>query len=509
MGNATYAEPGSGVVTVAVNYADGSNLFTNKTGFSVADAPLTDSYALITFDAVEGISTGSVVMATFTDCDPFATLSDYNTNVDWGGNVIGTPSVAVQFVSSSATASNWEVVGSTTYAEAGHYTPTVTVNDVDGSSVQTKQSSFDVADAALTDSTPPTTISGTEGLANTNVVLMTFSDANPFAPPSDYSVTSLDWGGTLAGTTPTVSIVTDPSYVGAGSGWKVVADTVTYAEKGLYTVSLTVHDDDGSNVSTSQTQFRVADAALTDSTPAATINATAGVASTNVVVMTFVDANPFASAGEYSVTSLDWGGTLAGTAPTVNIVTDPSYVGSGSGWKVVADTVTYAVHGTDTVSLTVHDTDGQNASTNQTKFSVALLAGGDLTDTTPSNTFNAVEGSTTGSVILATFTDGDPAASLADFSASVNWSGTVVGTPSVAVQFVSSSASDSAWEVLGSATFAEKGTYTTIVTINDTDGSRITTTQSSFSVADARAHRQHAANNGRREPKDWPARMSS
>ncbi len=223
---------------------------------------------------------------------------------------------------------------------------------------------------------------------------MTFVDANPFASAGDYSVTNLDWGTTLAGTLPTVSIVTDPSYVGPGSGWKVVADTVTYAEKGLFTVSPTIHDDDGSNASTRQTQFNVADAALTDSTPATTVDATEGLATTNVVVMTFTDANPFAAAGDFSISSLNWGGTLAGTLPTMSIVADPAYVGSGSGWKVVADTVTYAGQGTFTVSLTVHDAGGSDVSTSQTTF--------DTLQVTSPFPFSGEYGVTGGSPALAT-----------------------------------------------------------------------------------------------------------
>jgi titin len=138
----------------------------------------------------------------------------------------------------------------------------LTVSDNAGNSITTSNTTISVDDAPLTDTTPATSIDVTEGLANTNVVLMTFSDANPSAPAGDFSVTNLNWGGTLAGTNPAVTVVPDPSYSGSGSGWKVVADAVTYAEPGTYAVSLTVHDEDGTDVATSQTSFNVADDGL-------------------------------------------------------------------------------------------------------------------------------------------------------------------------------------------------------------------------------------------------------
>ncbi len=119
-----------------------------------------------------------------------------------------------------------------------------------------------------------------------------------------------------------------------------MADTLTYRTAGTYNVALTVHDAGGNDVSTTGTSVSVADAALTDTTPTATVNGTEGLANTNVTLMTFTDANPFAAAGDFSVTSHNYGGTLAGTAPTLSIVADGSFSGSGTGWKVVADTLT-------------------------------------------------------------------------------------------------------------------------------------------------------------------------
>src|SRR4029079_4350352 len=127
----------------------------------------------------------------------------------------------------------------------------------------------------------------------TTVTLMTFTDADAFAVAGDFSVSSHNYGGTLAGTTPTLSIVVDGSYSGSGTGWKVVADTLTYRTAGTYNVAITVHDAGGNDVSTTGTSFSMADAAVTDTTPTATVNGTEGVAKTTVTLMTFTDANAF------------------------------------------------------------------------------------------------------------------------------------------------------------------------------------------------------------------------
>ena len=222
--------------------------------------------------------------------------------------------------------------------------------------------------------TVPKTQAAFEGNCVTNVVLGAFIDSYSSTVSADFSLTDVNWGGILAGTPPKLSVISDPSYVGSGSGWKVVADTVTYAEKGTYPVSLNVADVAGGTITLSQTSFNVADAPLSDTTLARTINTIEGQANTNVVLMTFTDANPFAPVGDFSATNFNWVGTLAGTLPTISLVRDTSYVGSGSGWKVVADTVTFGHAGSYSVALTAKDVDGSTISTNKTSFSVASSA---------------------------------------------------------------------------------------------------------------------------------------
>ena len=110
--------------------------------------------------------------------------SDFTPTVNWGGTVTGTPAVSVQLVSQTATGSTWEVVGNATYANAGIATPTVTVTDATGSSVQTSHVSFDVfapSQTVLTDTTPVVTVKAVVGTSTGNVALARFTDAIPAA----------------------------------------------------------------------------------------------------------------------------------------------------------------------------------------------------------------------------------------------------------------------------------------------------------------------------------------
>ncbi len=487
----TYRTTGTYTVALTVHDAGGNNVSTTGTSFSMADAALTDTTPVATVNGTEGVAQTNVTLMTFTDANPFAPAGDFSVSShNYGGTLAGTaPTLSIVADSSySGSGTGWKVVADTlTYRTAGTYNVALTVHDAGGNNVSTTGTSFSMADAALADTTPVATIDGTEGVALTNVTLMTFTDADPYAVAGDFSVTSQNFGGTLAGTAPTLSIVADGSYSGSGTGWKVVADTLTYRTAGTYNVALTVHDAGGNDVSTTgTTSFSMADAALTDTTPVATIDGTEGVAQTNVTLMTFTDADPFAVAGDFSVSSQNFGGTLAGTAPTLSIVADGSYSGSGTGWKVVADTLTYRTAGTYNVALTVHDAGGNNVSTTGTSFSMADAA---LTDTTPTATINGTEGVAQTNVVLMTFTDADSFAVAGDFSVtSHNYGATPAGTaPTLSIVVDGSySGSGSGWKVVADTlTYAEPGTYNVALTVHDAGGNDVSTTGTSFSMADA------------------------
>lgn len=177
--------------------------------------------------------------------------------------------------------------------------------------------------------------------------------------------------------------------------------------------------------------------------------------------------------------SVNWGGTTIGT-PTVSVQL-VSRSATGSTWQVVGS-ATYAQSGDYTVATTVNDAIGNTIQTNQTGFRVADSS---LTNTTPNATFNAIEGQNSGNSVLATFVDSDPSAAQSGFAASVNWGGAVVGTPAVSVELVSRSGTGSTWQVVGNATYAQEGTFTVEVSVTDAAGSAVETGNTVFHVSNA------------------------
>ncbi|MBS0262122.1 MAG: hypothetical protein JSS02_09215 [Planctomycetes bacterium] len=385
-------------------------------------------------------------------------------------------------------------------------TPTLTVFEIDGSSVFTTDGipmdhvvlfmqgpswrpewttffdDFQFIPATDLDVTATAACSAIEGTPAKNITLLTFSDANPNVTAGNFSVSNVNWGTTLVGVTPSLSIVPNLAYTGPGSSWNVVANNVTYAEAGTYPVSITLNDSDGSSVDVSGITFNVTDAALMDTTPINSIPATEGVAKSGVTLMTFADGNPQASIADFSIKQLGWGGPLTGPAPIVSIIKDPAYSGPGSGWKVIADNTAYREPGRYTVSVTVHDRDGSDVSATHTSFNVADAPLGDLTT---KRTWTSVEGHNTNSVVLMTFIDENPYASVADYTVNVNWGGQTVGAPIAGLQRVSVSTAGSVWEVVGSTIYPEEGLFTLNVQVRDSDGAVVQSSQTKVSVVDA------------------------
>src|SRR5262249_26556023 len=130
------ADPHNGSVVV-----DGHSIsYSNMSGFEMSPGDLTPTTpANNTVNCIEGNAFSNQVLTTFDDANPHATAADFRvTSVSYTGNPTFTsgPTYVVQSASSaSGGKSHWQVVVSGTVAEAGNYTATVNVSDVDGSTV--------------------------------------------------------------------------------------------------------------------------------------------------------------------------------------------------------------------------------------------------------------------------------------------------------------------------------------------------------------------------------------
>ncbi len=218
---------GTTTVTCTVSDNDDTNSPVSQS-FSVTVLPVL-SATVSSVTATEGSSFSGVV-ATGT---AYGTSNPLTATISWGDGSSSAGSVTLNSDGS------YSVSGSHTYAEEGSYALAVMVKD-SGNLSTTANGTAKVADAALT-----LTIFAASSLPHRSAgVAATFTDADPAGQVSDYTAT-VNWGD---GTTSTVKVVKNP----LGKGFVLAADH-SYTNAGTYTLTLTVTDQGGSQVSKSAT----------------------------------------------------------------------------------------------------------------------------------------------------------------------------------------------------------------------------------------------------------------
>jgi hypothetical protein len=496
-GSHTYSEKGSFNVQVTVTDDDGNTVTTgqaaaNTVTFLVLDAALTDTTSTTgpySYTTTEGhsIPGGPVLVATFADNNPSAPISDFpstNLLIDWGD---GTPTTqgTVTFLGASATQSFWGVLGDHTYGEptGSPYSVKVHVTDVDGSAIITSGTTVFVNDEVLSDITPQAPgqaeYDPVEGNSSGNQIVATFTDNNPNAPASDFPSSNLviNWGDNTT-SNGTIQLVSRSSSI---STWNVIGSH-TYAELGQFNISVTITDVDGSTLTTpsgagTQVVEDVQDAPLTDATPNQTFTAVEGNSTGTIVVAVFNDHNPSAPASDFGNglptpnLLIDWGDSTTSNGSIVQIA--PSAAGVST-WEVLGSH-TYDDFGTFSVHVMVTDADGAILpTTNGTHINVADAA---LADVAVQTTYNACANTSTGSQVVATFTDNNPFATSSDFSAVIHWGDNTTS-------FVGSGAfsevgfnppTNSTWNLNAGHTYLHAGIFNVSVTIMDEDGATLNT----------------------------------
>lgn len=190
-------------------------------------------------------------------------------------------------------------------------------------------------------------------------------------------------------------------------------------------------------------------------------------------VATLTDGDATAS-GDFSAT-ISWGDGSQSAGTVVPVSGQPTHF-------TVDGTHTYADEGNFTQNITVTDSDSGTVSTTSTAAvaDAALAGAGGFTLTGTEGPTSLLGGGTDNAPVsgtVATFTDANPAAAAADFTASIAW-----GDGSTSAGTVSGSAGGP-FSVAGSHSYAEDGTYPISVTITDDGGSRAAAT-STASIAD-------------------------
>jgi titin len=336
-------------VQVQVTNARGGSAISSPVTLTVNDVPVSNlSLSLASSSINEGSSaslSGSFTNPSAVDANTLVINwgdGSANTTVTLPAGAITFSGITHQYLEESAGQPN------------GSFPISVTVSDNEGGQASAS-SSIQVNDAPLSDTTTATAISATEGASTGDVVVGTFTDADPNAAPGDYTAT-IFWGDN---TSSAASSITE------SNGTFSVHGSHTYAEEGTYHPYAVVTDNEGnpslttgrSSVTTSQTlvAITVADAALSATGTAVTpVTKTAFTG----VVASFTDADPNGSAGDYAAT-ITWGDghTSAGTIAA-----------NGSGGFTVTGTNTYAADGIYAITVTIKDAGGSSTTANSTAY---------------------------------------------------------------------------------------------------------------------------------------------
>jgi hypothetical protein len=315
-----YTNAGSFPLTVDIydnggSWAEATSTATISGALSAQSVPIT---------ATEGTSTGSVLVATFTDTGSTGNPGDYTVSVNWGDGHISNGSVA------SNGSGGFNITGSNTYGTAGQFPIAILITNIRGAKA-TLTSAVAVSDAALT--ATGTTLTGTPGAALSTVTVAQFTDPNANGALTDYSA-SIDWGD---GNTSDGVITLESGNTFAVSG------TNTYVQPGTYTVTVFISDVGGASIiSTSTVTVASAPPVITG------LSALGGPTSGGVLVTIFGTALSGATAVSFGGTAatqfqVNADGSIGAVAPahaagTVDItVTTPA----GSSSPTAADQYSY------------------------------------------------------------------------------------------------------------------------------------------------------------------------
>jgi PhoPQ-activated pathogenicity-related protein len=278
---------------------------------------------------------------------------------------------------------------------------------------------------------------------------------SPF--PASGTATGTD-GGSVNGTF-SFTYCDGPTASGKGS-------SVAPTHAGTFTVvaSFTSADPNYTDAQSAPLTFSITSNDLPLTASASTITARPGLAFTGRVAK-FTDADTHAGAADFTAT-IDWGD---GNTSTGIISADKA------GGFDVSGGHTYTLNGSYTVVVTIIDQAGgvgeqATAQTTSLVATVPLTAIGQV--------LSATEGISTGPKIPVVVSAANPNAVASDFTGTINWGDNSTSSAS----FVDNG--NGTFQVVGTHTFAEEGTYSVSAQVTDLDGNQVSAT-GSVTVTDA------------------------
>ncbi len=280
-----------------------------------------------------------------------------------------------------------------------------------------------IADAPLTAGAPVALTPSTGVALPATTVVGTFTDANTAATIADFTAV-IDWGDGTPNSLGTI--------VSTGAGGFSVEAGHNYAKHGAYATLINVTDDGGSTVTLTGTAT-VTDLAVTGSTK--NFTATEGTNTGPFVLATFDDPNTLATLSDVNA-QLAIGGWGDGspTAAGINLAVqqigfDPT---NGEPMFEVLGSHTYkeetAAGLPDTLSVIITTLGGATTTLTSPPGGGVTVIDAALSSSN-GTTITGIEGISTGTVVLGTFHDANPFATVADFTATLPIGGWGDGLP--------------------------------------------------------------------------------
>jgi hypothetical protein len=435
-GSHTYFTTGAKTVTVTVTDAGGAS-----TSFA-STATVAASALSVTAGNAAGVEGSAVALAGASFIDPACNpaTDSYTVTISWGDGTV-VDSIVVGPGSNCATGQ--AIAATHVYSRAGAFAILITVVARTNPRGGAATGNAVITRAGLAAGVPGS-LSLNEGQPFSGAIAV-FADANPAAQPGDF-VATIDWGD---GTPKSAGTVTN-----APGGFGISGSHI-YVEQGTFALVATLTSVDG-RVAVATSTSTIAEVAVLVAPPNLSFSAGASFAG---IVTTFSDpGHPLGLNAdlfiEFSAT-IDWGdgsadaGVVAlNSGNTYSVSGSHTYVGDGTNVLIVAVThngTTAAGIGTATVNPE------------------ASVTGPATITPEPAEPASAVAGSEFSGVI-ASFTDPDPKATAASFTASIDWGD---GTSSAGVV---TGPDGGLFTVSGSHTFKTVGRFTVTTTIRKSGG---------------------------------------
>ncbi len=458
---------------VVVSVTDGVNLETESFTWTVNNvAPVVTANNLT---LAEGIPSGVVTVATFTDVGGPEPMGNYTATIDWGD---GATTSGAAITESGGT---FTVQGSHTYAEEStpdhtpgglnHYVVTVTIDD---NNIFTLVSGTATSDATVSD--PPVaadggfTVAATEGAASGLQTVATFADPGGAELVGDYSAT-IDWGDGTAATAGTITLDSLTGiFTAQGNHTYSEESGAEHAGSNPYQISVTISHEAATPDATVTSVATVANPPVV-ATGGFTVTATEGAASSLQTVATFTDPGGPEVVGDYAAT-IDWGD---GTTTTSGVITEVggTFTVQGSHTYAEESAAEHAGSNPYQITVTVHH---ENATPDATVTSEAHVVDPEVV-ATGGFTVSSTEGHSSGLQTVATFTDPGGPEVTGDYSASIDWGDSTSDAGTI-------TEAGGTFTVQGSHTYAEHVSSPIKVTISHESAPNVTVDSVSDVVED-------------------------